>query len=129
MTARDRSFALGVLLLTAAAVPALLASRPFDEARASLGVLAGWGGALLIAVPSYAWLARTLGRQSPHAFVRGFMGITTARLFAAMALIVGFTLLVPDAPTGSFLASFMLGYLLLTVLELRLLLARREASA
>jgi|GEM_PF-1927245 len=130
MTARDRNFALGVLLLTGLAVPALLAARPFDEARAELGLVAGWAGALLIVVPSYVWLGRALARPEPHAFLRGFMANTTLRLFAALAVIVGFTLLVHEAPTGSFLASFMIGYLALTALELRLLLAatRREAS-
>ena len=131
MTPRDRNFALGVLLLSAAAIPTLLAVRPFEEARATLGLVAGWCGALLIILPSYVWLARALARPEPHAFLRGFMANATLRLFAAIAVMVGFTLAVKNAPTASFLSSFMLGYLLLTALELRLLLraSRREASA
>ena len=131
MTVRDRNFVLGVLLLSAVAVPGLLAARPFDETRATLGLLAGWGGALLIVLPSYVWLARALSRSEPQAFLRGFMGNATLRLFAALAVMTVFTLTVKDAPTASFLSSFMLGYLLLTGLELRLLLAssRKGASA
>jgi hypothetical protein len=130
MTGRDRIFGLGVLVLSAAAVPALLAARPFDEARATLGLVAGWVAALLVVVPSYVWLARALARSEPHAFVRGFMGSTTLRLFAALALIGGFALLVHDAPIESFVVSFMLGYVALTALELWLLLrATPRASA
>src|SRR5690349_15359666 len=131
MTGRDRGFALGVLALSALVVPALLAARPFDESRASFGLVAGWVGALAIILPSYVWLSRVLARSQPHAFVRGFMASITARMFAAVALMVGFMLLVKDAPTASFLGSFMLGYLLLTGLELWVVLrgARQEVSA
>jgi hypothetical protein len=131
MTGRDRIFGLGVLTLSAVAVPALLALRPFDEARATLGLVGGWAAALLVVVPSYVWLARVLTRNEPHAFVRGFMASTTLRLFIALALLVGFALLVQDAPVGSFVTSFMLGYVALTALELWLLLrpARGKVSA
>ena len=131
MTARDRNFLLGVLALSAVAVPALLAVRPFDEPRATLGLVAGWSGALLIVLPSYVWLGRALARPEPHAFLRGFMANSTLRLFAAIAVMTVFTLSVKDAPTASFLSSFMLGYLMLTGLELWQLLRtqRRGASA
>jgi hypothetical protein len=122
MIGRNGMFGLGVLVLSAAAIPGLLAARPFDEARAPLGLVAGWMGALLVVVPSYVWLARALSRTQPHAFVRGFMASTTLRLFIALALIGGFALLVQDAPIESFVISFMLGYVALTALELWLLL-------
>lgn len=131
MTGRDRLFVAAAALLSLAVPAGLLALRPFDEPRATLGLLAGWGGALLVIVPSYLWLRRVLARAEAHAFLRGFMGGSVARLVAATALLGAWAFLGPEGSLSSFLLSFMLGYVLLTGAELLATLrgARKGASA
>jgi hypothetical protein len=131
MTPRDRLFFGGAVLLSLAGPAGLLALRPFDEARATLGLLAGWGAALLIIAASYVWLRRVLAQPNAHAFLRGFMAGSVLRLLAAVGVLVAWSFLAPEASLSSFLLSFMLGYVLLTGVELVAMLrgARKGVSA
>ena len=131
MSRADRLFAAGCLLLTVAVPGSLLAAQPFAEPRATLGVLCGWGAALLMMVPSYLLVSRTLARPGSRGFLQGVMGGMLLRLVLTVAAVLAFGLLVADAPLKSFVLAFFAGYVLLTALELRLLLrgAARGASA
>ena len=125
MTRRDRSFALGALALSLVIPGLLLVLRPFDEPRAAFGLLTGWGVALAIMVPSYLLLSRTLGSEDSRTFLGGFLGGSLGRLVLTALAVVLFVKLVPEAPAGSFLTAYFLGYFSLTVLEL-LLTVRRQ---
>jgi hypothetical protein len=125
MTRRDRHFALGTVALSVVLPGLLLALRPFDEARAELGLLCGWGVALAIMVPSYVLLSRTLGSADSRTFLGGFLGGSLGRLVLTAVAVVLFVKLVPEAPAGSFLVAYFLGYFSLTVLELMLTLRRQ----
>jgi len=118
MTGRDRLFVAGAVLASLLGPAGLLALRPFDEAQATLGLLAGWGAALLIITPSYLWLRHVLARPDAHAFLRGFMAGSVVRLLVAVAVLGAWGFLGPAASLSSFLLSFMLGYVLLTGVEL-----------
>ena len=127
MTRRDRSFALGALALSLVIPGLLLVLRPFDEPRAAFGLLTGWGVALAIMVPSYLLLSRTLGSEDSRTFLGGFLGGSLGRLVLTAVAVVLFVKLVPQAPAGSFLAAYFLGYFSLTALEL-LLTVRRQPN-
>ena len=98
MTARDRRFSAGALLLSVLVPGLLVLIAPFGEPRATFGTLTGWGAALLIMVPSYVLLARAMDAGNAHRFLRNFMLGTLLRL----------------------VLTFFLGYMLLTALELLL---------
>jgi len=118
MTRRDGLFAVWVSGLTLVIPGALLALSPIDEARASFGVLVGWGLALAIMLPSYLLLARAVSAENPHRFVRNFMLGMLLRMFATVIAVAAFYIMVEDAPLRSFLLSFFLGYGTLTAVEL-----------
>ncbi|MHC5212489.1 MAG: hypothetical protein ACYTG2_17390 [Planctomycetota bacterium] len=120
MTRRDGLFALWVSGLTLAVPGTLLALSPIDEARATFGVLLGWGLALVIMLPSYLLLARAVSAENPHRFVRNFMLGMLLRMFATVIAVAAFYVTVEDAPLRSFLLSFFLGYGSLTAVELTL---------
>jgi hypothetical protein len=124
MTARDARFAAGTLLLTLLVPGALLLAAPFAEERATLGTLAGWGAALLIMVPSYALLVRSVDAADPHRFLRAFMLGTLLRLVLTVGAVLVFATQVERAPLRAFVLSFFLGYMLLTALELMVTLRR-----
>jgi hypothetical protein len=128
MSRRDRLFALAVVGLTALVPVPLALLQPLAEARSALGTLAGWGLALLIMVPSYALLARTVAEQNPHRFVTAFMTGALLRLFLTVGGLVGFWLAVKPAPMRSFVLTLLGGYVLLSAVEL-VLVRPREASA
>jgi hypothetical protein len=129
MTRRDGFFAAWVLGLTLAIPGLLLALSPLDEARASFGVLTGWGVALAVMLPSYLLLARAVSAENPHRFVRNFMLGMLLRMFATLIAVAAFALLVEDAPLRSFLLSFFLGYGTLTAVELVLTMRGTERRA
>jgi hypothetical protein len=126
MKRRDTLFAGCVLLLTALVPGSLIALAPFAEARSTLGILAGWGLALVMMVPSYVLLARTVSEENPHRFVRAVMAGMLLRLAVTAVGVFVFALTVSETPFKSFLLSFLLGYTLLQTVELALAL-RREA--
>jgi hypothetical protein len=118
MGRRDLTFVLGTLGLTACLPTALSALSLFAEERSAFGTWSGWVLALTIMVPSYVLLARGLGQDNPHRFVRSFMLGMLLRMGLTLAGVAGFALLVDPAPLKSFLLAFFLGYALLTALEL-----------
>jgi hypothetical protein len=118
MTRRDGVFALWVTGLTLAVPGGLLAWTPFAEARAEFGVVAGWGAALAMMLPSYLLLARAVSAENPHRFVRNFLLGMLLRMFLTVVAVAAFRLAVEDAPLRSFLLSFFLGYGALTGVEL-----------
>ena len=118
MTRRDALFAIWVGGLTLAVPGALLALAPIAEARATFGVLVGWGLALAVMLPGYVLLARAVASENPHHFVRNFMLGLLLRMFATVLGVAGFALTVEHAPLRSFLLSFFLGYGALTCVEL-----------
>jgi hypothetical protein len=120
MSRADRVFALGTLLLTAAVPTTLAALQPFGEPRATLGVAAGWGAALLMMVPSYVLVSRSLARPGARGLLQGVLGGMLLRLVLTVGATLAFGLLVQDAPLKSFVLTFFAGYVLLTALELRL---------
>ena len=124
MARPERSFALGAALATALVPGALLMLGLFDEARASLGILVGWGLALLVIVPSFWLMARVMHSEDRLAFHRAFMGGTMGRFGLSIVGIVLFATQVTDAPLLSFLLSFFAGYALLSMLEVTLLLKK-----
>ncbi len=119
-TSRDLRFALGALLLTVLVPGVLLLATPFGEARSQLGTLAGWGSALVIMVPSYLLVVRSMESTDSHRFLRAFMLGTLMRLLLTVAAVLLFVTQVPDAPSKSFVLAFFLGYMLLMGLELML---------
>lgn len=128
MAGADRGLLLGAVALTALVPAGLLAWQPFGEARATLGVAAGWGSALAVTLPGWLLLGRTLAADG-RGFLKGFLGASLLRLLLTVAAVLAFALLVEDAPLRSFVLAFFAGYVLLTALELRLALGRRGASA
>ena len=130
MTRRDGLFAAGVLALSALVPGPLVALGAFAEERSTLGVLSGWGLAVLMMVPSYLLLGRAVAEDNPHRFVRACMAGMLLRLALTGAGILVFALCVRPTPFKSFLVVFLLGYALLQALELTLTLrgARRRAA-
>lgn len=124
MSARDRAFVLRTAIASVIAPGLLLLARPFDETRAVMGILAGWGAALLVMVPSYWLLARAMASDGKD-FLGAFLGGSLGRLVATAVIVLLFVRLVPDAPQWSFVASYFLGYMVLTVIEMSLTVARR----
>lgn len=120
----ERSFALGTLAATALVPGLLLLARPFGAPGADLGVLAGWGLALLTVVPSFLLLARVMTERNQLRFQRVFMGATMGRFGLALLGVLGFALLVPEPHLVSFVLTFFLGYAILSALELTLLLRK-----
>lgn len=130
MSRADRASVLGVLLLSAVVPGTLALLAPFAEERATLGIVAGWGLALLVMVPGWLLVARAMVASGGHAFVRAFLGASLLRLLLTVTGVVTFALAVPQAPLFSFLLAFFVGYASLTVLELRHTLPRapREST-
>ncbi|MBM3984551.1 MAG: hypothetical protein FJ296_02485 [Planctomycetes bacterium] len=128
MTGADRGLLLGALALSALVPVGLAALQPFGEARATLGVAAGWGAALAVTLPGWLLLGRTLAADG-RGFLKGFLGASLMRLLLTIAAVLAFALLVQDAPLRSFVLAFFAGYVLLTALELRLVLGRRQRGA
>src|SRR5262245_13309115 len=127
MTRRDRLFVLAVVGLTALVPLPLAVLRPLSEERTVLGILAGWGLALLIMVPSYALLVRAMAESSPHRFVTAFMTGAILRLFLTLGGVLGFWLAFKPAPMRSFVLSLLGGYVLLSAVELLLVRQTRGA--
>jgi hypothetical protein len=119
MNRADRSFALGTLLATAVVPTSLAALAPFGEPRGVLGIGAGWGAALLMMVPSYLLISRTISRPGSAGFLQGVMGGMLLRLVVTVAATLSFGLLLHDPPLKSFVLAYFLGYGLLTFVELR----------
>ena len=124
MNRADRSFALGTLLLTAALPTSLAALQPFGEPRSALGIAAGWGAALLMMVPSYVLVSRTISRPGSAGFLQGVMGGMLLRLLVTVAATLSFGLLLEQPPLKAFVLAYFLGYGLLTFVELRALTRR-----
>ena len=125
MSRRDATFAVGCVLLSATVPGVMLAFPAFGDERVTLGVLAGWGLALAIMVPSYVLLSRTLHAGDNQRFYRAFMLGTAMRFAGCILGTLAFGLLVPEAPMKTFVMAFFLGYFLLMALELPL--AQRRA--
>jgi F0F1-type ATP synthase assembly protein I len=118
MNSRDLRFASGTLALTLVVPALLLVLAPFGETRERLGVLSGWGVALLIMVPSYLLLVRSVDSTDSHRFLRAFMLGTLLRLVLTVVAVLVFVTQVERAPVRAFVLAFFLGYMLLTGLEL-----------
>jgi hypothetical protein len=124
MARPERTFALGTLLATLVVPGAFLALEPFREPRAALGVVAGWGLALLIIVPSFWLMARVMGSDDRLAFHRAFMGGSMGRFALGIAGVVLFATQIDQPPLWSFISCFFLGYFALSALEVHLLLKK-----
>ncbi len=125
---RDLRFAAGALALTLIVPGLLLAVVPFGEERSAFGTLAGWGVALVVMIPSYLLLVRSLGSVDPHRFLRAFMVGTTLRMLLTLIAVILFATQIEQAPVKSFVLSFFLGYMLLTGLELFVTLRTRAGG-
>lgn len=129
MTRRDRNFLLITLGLTALVAAPLAVFSPLDEERGRMGVMVGWGLALLIMVPSYLLLSAGMAGDGAR-FVKGFMAGASLRLVLTAVAVLLFAR-VERAPIYSFVMAYFLGYTLLTAVELKLTLPRgtRKVSA
>ncbi len=120
MTARDRAFALWTAAATVVVPGLLLLARPFDETRAVMGILAGWGMALAVMVPSYILLRRAMSSTAIKGFLGAFLGGSLGRLVITAVAVWLFARSVEQAPQWSFVLSYFLGYMVLTAIELSL---------
>ena len=129
MAAPERSFTLGAILMTLVVPGLLIVGRPFAESGSTMGVVVGWGLALLVIVPSFFLMRRVMGSQDNHRFYRNFMVGVIGRFAGSIMGVVLFYVLVPDPPLWSFVLSFFLGYALLSTLEVLLLLKKSPESS
>lgn len=120
----DRVFVLGVIATSLAVPTSLWALSPFAEPRAALGVVAGWGLALLAIVPSFFLMSRVMGTDDSLRFQQAFMGGTMGRFVLSILGVVAFGLAVEQPPMWTFVLTFFLGYALLSALEVALLLKK-----
>jgi len=118
---RDWRF-VGLVLLASVAVPGLLLLlAPFTEARAALGVALGWGLGLVMIVPSYFVVSRTVASRQ-RVFQTAFVLSTLGRMALGLAGLLLFLLLVHEPPVLSFMTALGLAYVTLTAIELRIAL-------
>ncbi|MDG2148222.1 MAG: hypothetical protein P8N09_01730 [Planctomycetota bacterium] len=127
MTPHDRVFTWGTVIATAVVPTLILLGAPFDEPRFVMGILCGWGLALLAIVPSYILLSRSIRSGDNAQFFQVWGGGTLGRLFLVLVAVVLFATLVDQAPIMSFLLTFFLGYMLLTGLEITMALGGKKS--
>ena len=117
---RDLIFFVGAPLLSVLGVLALSSLAPFAEARAGLGVAAGWGLALAVMLPGHLLNAAALASNDPRRLQRSVLLGSALRLLGSGVGMLLFAGLVSEAPMTAFLLSFLAGYFVLAVLELLL---------
>ncbi len=119
----DRLFAITVLISTILFPLPLALFTPFGEERERVGVIVGWVVLLLVMVPSYLLLTRTVHFENKTAFMGAFLGGSIGRMFLTVIAIIGFWFLVEERPIKSFVTTYFLGYFTLCFTEIMLAMA------
>lgn len=124
MNRADKGFALATCGASVLVPGLLMLLAPFGEDQQALGIAWGWAAAVLVMVPSYLLMSRTVGSEDRNRFLRGFLAGSLGRLFLTVLAVLAFWKIVPEPPMVAFIVTYFLGYFLLTAVELPLSLGR-----
>ncbi|MFT7463680.1 MAG: hypothetical protein ACI9EF_002027 [Pseudohongiellaceae bacterium] len=124
MTPRNRSFAVGATLSTLVIPALLIAVSPFGAARPELGVVSGWGMALLVIVPSFVAMSRVMVSGDNQRIQTRFLFSMMARFVASVMGAALFATTVDEPPLLDFILAFFLGFAVLSACELTFLLSK-----
>lgn len=119
----DRLFALTVVIATLVFPLPLALFAPFGEHKQLVGIGSAWVIMLLIMVPSYLLMTRTVHFENKTAFMGAFLGGSIGRMFLTVIAIIGFWFIVEDRPIKSFITTYFLGYFTLCFTEVVLAMA------
>lgn len=119
----DRLFALALVIATVLFPLPLALFQPFGEDSELLGIISAWVVMLLVMVPSYLLMTRTVHFENKTAFMGAFLGGSLGRMFLTVIAIIGFWFIVEDRPVKSFITTYFLGYFSLCFTEVALAMA------